>query len=459
MLITGHAENGFERNLDLSHFQEFARQIALSATLICCTFLLCTSPVHSQSWRFGPEVAVGYEYDDNAELTIRTDDVVELNGILAEASVDVDYLSETTKFSFDPLVRRRNYPGDEEFNATEIDARLRYEYEGLKSGWRIDGRYNRAPVRNAERVDQDFDSTDPDDIPDDDTGLVQFGGNRERLSIRPSWSYRWTDVSSTSVKINYRDVSYDETFVFLVPYTDTTVLGDYRRRLSQKSTGFIEGSLRRYDGDDDTEFDTFGIGIGFESQLTPKIQMHTRVGAERVESPLTGISETRPVGDLTFIRRLETIRLLAQYRRSVSSTGSGNMSERDSININFTRDLTERFGAGLGVRSYLNKPIILSGGTGPGFERRFLQLTGLFTWNITKSLSLRTSYRYTVSNREVQGESANSNQFTWNITKSLSLRTSYRYTVSNREVQGESANSNQIVAWLIFRPSGIIDER
>jgi hypothetical protein len=102
------------------------------------------------------------------------------------------------------------------------------------------------------------------------------------------------------------------------------------------------------------------------------------------------------------------------------------MSERDSINVNFTRYLTERFDAGLGVRAYQNRPINLTGTGGEGFEREYLQLTARFTWNITRTFALRTTYQY---------------------------------TVSNRQVQGESANSNQIVAWLIFRPTGIRDER
>jgi hypothetical protein len=129
---------------------------------------------------------------------------------------------------------------------------------------------------------------------------------------------------------------------------------------------------------------------------------------------------------MSIIRRLETIRLMALYRRSVSSSGSGNMSERDSISVNFTRDLTERFDAGLGVRAYQSRPINLSGINLRGFKREYLQLTARFTWNITRTFALRTTYQYTVSNRQ-------------NL--------------------GESANSNQITAWLIFRPAGIIDER
>jgi hypothetical protein len=383
-------------------------------------------PVQGQDWQVSPEIAAGYEFDDNAELSIRTDDVVELNGLLAEASVDVDYLSETTSFGFTPLIRHRTYSGDPEFDATEIAARLNYRFETIKSTWRIDGRLNRSPVRNAERVDDDLDIEDPGEIPDDDSGLVGLGGDRDRLILRPSWTYRWSDVSSTRLQVDYRAVDYNETFLFLQPYTDTTLLANYRYGFSKRTSGFVEGSVRHYEDDAFSEFDTIGMGIGLETQLTPTFRIRARVGAEEVESAITGISKTLPVGELTFIRRLETIRLLAQYRRTVSSTGSGTMSERHAINVNFTRDLTERFEAGLGVRAYQNNPVNLSGLDIQGFEREYLQLTARFTWNITRTFALRTTYQYTVSNRQ-------------NL--------------------GESANSNQIVAWLIFRPTGIRDER
>ena len=101
-----------------------------TATRFCSPLLVAAAalPAYAQDWQFSPEIAAGYEFDDNAELSIRTDDVVELNGLLAEASVDIGYLSETTEFGFTPLVRRRTYSGDPDFDATDIDARMRYQF-------------------------------------------------------------------------------------------------------------------------------------------------------------------------------------------------------------------------------------------------------------------------------------------------------------------------------------------
>lgn len=394
-------------------------------------FLVAVTPTKAQDWRFSPVLAVGGEYDDNAELSTRTDDVVELKGLLLEGSANIAYLSEKSEFQITPLIRDRSYSDEPEFDTTEIDVPVRYAYVGTKNTWRIDGRFNRLPVRNAERADGDLDVDDPDNIPDDDSGLVQLRGNRERLVVRPSWTYRWSDLSSSTVQLDYRDVTYDEAFLFLRDYTDAAVSVNYRRALSDRSSAFITGLFRHYETDPldvleiPREFDTTGINVGFESNLTSKFLIRARIGAEQVESQRTGISETIPVGELTFIRRLETIRLLAQYRRSVSSTGSGNMSERDAINLNFTRELSERLDAGLGVRAYTNKEVNLSGIDGGTFARDYLQLNARITWNISRIFSLRTAYRY---------------------------------TFLAREIDDESANSNQIVVWLIYRPAGLRDE-
>ena len=265
----------------MANSRQLSTSIRLTARL--CAFVLIStsaSNVLAQDWRFSPEIAAGYEYDDNAELSIRTDDIVELNGLLAEASVDIDYLSETTQFAFTPLIRQRTYSGDPDFDATEIAARLKYTFETIKNTWRIDGQLNRSPVRNAERVDDDLDIEDPGDIPDDDSGLVQLGGDRDRLVLRPSWTHRWSDVSSTRLQVDFRAVDYNETFVFLQPYTDTTLLGNYRYGFSRRTSGFVEGSVRHYEDDAFSEFDTVGFGVGLETQVTPTLKIRARIGAE-----------------------------------------------------------------------------------------------------------------------------------------------------------------------------------
>ena len=144
------------------------------------------------------------------------------------------------------------------------------------------------------------------------------------------------------------------------------------------------------------------------------------VGVEGADNE-SGGRDLEPVADVSLVRRLQTITLLAQYRRSISGGGAGTLSSRDEINLNFTRRLSERVSAGLGVRAYATNA--LEGDVVNFDERDYVQLRA---------------------------------QFTWNLTRTWFLEADYRYTFLNRQLIGESGNSNDVTIWLSYRPTAIV---
>ena len=81
----------------------------------------CRATALAQQWEFEPIVRVGGEYDDNATLSIRTDDVVELTGLLADLKGVARYSSQRTTFDVQPRVIFRRYDADEN-DADNFDA-------------------------------------------------------------------------------------------------------------------------------------------------------------------------------------------------------------------------------------------------------------------------------------------------------------------------------------------------
>ena len=81
----------------------------------------------AQDWRFDPVFRLGYEIDDNAELSIRTDEEIEIAGFQADVSARVDYLTETTTFSLTPRVRVRQYDISE-FDQTDYFLTMNYSH-------------------------------------------------------------------------------------------------------------------------------------------------------------------------------------------------------------------------------------------------------------------------------------------------------------------------------------------
>jgi len=135
------------------------------------------------------------------------------------------------------------------------------------------------------------------------------------------------------------------------------------------------------------------------------------VGIEQTEQddltqPASGDDQSL-VTDISLVRNLETIRLLAQYRQRVSPSGRGQLSTRDEFNLRFSRTLNDRFRAGLGARAYSVTSV-----DNQANKQDYVQLRGELIWRLTQTISMEANYRHTVLNRESLGEGADSNRIT-----------------------------------------------
>ena len=363
----------------------------------------------AQEWRFEPILKIGGEYDDNATLDPRTDQEVSVSGLLFDARANVRYSSPNTSFLIQPRVTSRNYDDESEFDSDDyfLRSNLRHRFELGTVGFRMN--YEDQSVRTGERSDSDLEIEDPDEIVNDDTGRVFRFGSRQKWRVSPYWQYRLSNVSSINASIGYPDTRYDDVFAgLLTDFTDTRINLGYQRSLSNLTSGLITLTGRRFDSEGSTEeIDGYGISGGIQHALSEKTRVRAIIGIEDTDQP--GF-ETDPemVGSVTLTRNLETIRLLAQYRRSVSGSGAGGVSTRDSLILNFRRRLSERVAAGLGVRAYRsndNNDAILDQ------DQDYIQLRSNFIWYLSRSLVVEADYRYTVIDRGGDlGERANSNQ-------------------------------------------------
>jgi hypothetical protein len=372
--------------------------------------VLAAPATYAQQTTIEPVLRAGYEVDDNATLSILTIDEPEISGTLIDASARFGYQSPRTTFSAIPRVLVRDY-GEEDFDATEEFFNLRFERQGESSRFRIRGIYASELVRTAERVDTNFNIEDPSEIPDDTSGRVAIADERQRLEIAPGFSYNVSEASTLGVDVRYADVSYERKLAGLLnDYTNARANLTFRRDWSTRNTAILGATYRTYEAEGSDEINGYGVFGGFERLLSEKTTLRIIAGLENTEVA-DGIDEVDPVGEITLVRQLETIRLLAQYRRVVSGGGSGNLTARDIININFIRNLTDKVSAGIGVRAYSTKS--QQEGIGTLDERDYVQFRAQFVWNLSASFSFEGNYRYTVLDRANLGESANSNNITF----------------------------------------------
>ena len=398
------------------HTQTLRTPVALMRLAGLCTItfiiLLGTiAAVEAAEWRFDPVLRVAGDFDDNPLLSIRTDADNSVNGYIAEASVKAAYRSETTDFFITPRFRSLDYGSGSDLNSDDTFLRFRFNRNTVLTNFRFRGNYADESTRTAERADTDLDVEDPDEITDNDTGVVALRGRRERLTLVPTFTYKFSNVNSVSLNLNYTDTRFDDVFAgLLTDYTDSRINASFRHAISERTFTIVTATARNYQTDQGlNETKGVGLNVGFDRALSETTRLRAIVGIEDTELS-TGESDQNWVADISFVRNLKTIRILAQYRRSIAASASGDLATRDSINLNFSRDLNDRISAGIGVRAYATHALEV----GPGIldERNYVQLRSQLTWHISPTFSLEGNYRFTFLDRESLGESSNSNQVT-----------------------------------------------
>lgn len=415
----------------INNSDPFGRKLSYLVTIgmLAATSFFGVQTVIAAEWRLEPELRVGYEYDDNATLIEFAGATTEIDGYILEGSATIGYATERTTFDITPRLRSRNYD-EETFDSDDQFLTLNFNHQGLKSKFRIRGNYARESVRTAERADADPDVDDPDEIAGDDTERVFAIGRRNRIWIMPQWSYNFSEKSAFAVRARYTDVEYDDILPgTLTPYSDGRLEASLIRGFSARTRGYIRASARRYEPDivgvgNAVDVDGFAFNIGFDRNLTETTRFRAEVGVEETK-PTGGVSDSNPVWDINVVRKVQTVTLLAQYKRSMNAGGAGRVTERDSFNLSVRKQFfPERLEGGLAVRAYTTER--LSSDPGVIDERDYAQFRAQLTYALTRTFS-------------VQGD--------------------YRFTYIDRSATAGSDNSNAIILWLIYRPTAMTTSR
>ena len=397
---------------------------SLSWSLVFCTLVAAFSisnTASAQDWRFEPIIGAALSLDDNATLAIRTDQEVELEGILLDGRANIRYSSPRTSFFMQPRVVLRNYPDEPDFDTDDYYLRSQYSFTTQSNTFGFRVNYDDQSVRNAERSDADLDIDDPDELTNDDSGRILLFGRRSKWRIAPYWQYQLSAKSSLGASLDYYDVGYDDVFAgLLTDYSDTRLNLGYVRSISNVSKFRVTATTRKYQADNAAD-DVTGVGamVGFDRSLSQKLALTAMIGLEDTDT--AGVStDPEVVGYVRLMRNLQTIRLFAQYTRSIYATGSGRLSVRDSLNVNFRRRLNDKISAGLGVRAYQSVGTTDAASID---DRNYIQIQANFQWYLSKSFIVETDYRYTILDR------------TGTLT--------------------ESSNANQVSLWLIWQPNTV----
>lgn len=371
--------------------------------------LAWASAADAAEWSIGPFVSVAGDYDDNAGLQSRTDQEEKISGFIGEFGADVGYRSDLYNLRVIPRIVSRRYPGDSDFDNDDQFVNYRFTRQTRNGSWGVSGRFIRDYIRTGERAYVDFEADDPEELEDDDSGRVGARDRRLRWSVAPRLQTRLSEQSYLDTRIRYTKTDYDQTLeTRLVDYETARAEARYSRIIDRRTTGIVEVDGLWYSAEDTPDDSmSYGLQLGFRRDLSETTSFELLGGLSSSERDEGG-NETNWIGEANLVRRLETIRLTAQYRRSISGTGSGTLTRRDQVNVAFTRRLTDLFTAGLGFLAYTTNSV-----EDVEFdERDYAQLRAQFIWKLTRTFDLETNYRWTLIDREDEDGTGTSNGIT-----------------------------------------------
>jgi hypothetical protein len=102
------------------------RCVSSIAGAIAVFAMLAGTTVQGAEWRIEPLIRAAANFDDNATLSVRTDNEEEISGYIIDARARFAYASQITDFFVTPILRYRDY-GDPRFDANEQFLRLNFE--------------------------------------------------------------------------------------------------------------------------------------------------------------------------------------------------------------------------------------------------------------------------------------------------------------------------------------------
>ena len=347
------------------------------------------------------------EYDDNATLEAGPGLETQVNGYVLDANLRMVNETPVSNFSFVPRVLLNRYD-ESDLDSNNYFADLNYSYTGQRSSFSVWGVYGDESVRTAERAPVDLNVDNPDQIPDDNSGRTFQNENRNRIQLRPQWSYKTGQRSSVELGVDYINVAYDKAAsILLSDYDQLTGSASLSYGFSPVSAFRFGGYYRTNHFDVlDRDLTGYGASVGLNHSISERSRFVINVGMDSTEDSL-GDNQNNVIGDISLIHDMETSRVLVAYRRSVVGNGNGVLTLRDSFNLTYTRQVTERFSIGGGASAYHSTAV---GDNSANLDRDYLELRALFTWNLTRKVSVDLDYRYTNIDRALQTSSADSNR-------------------------------------------------
>jgi len=351
------------------------KKLSLVLLLSC----LVTSTAYAAEWSLTPDLSPTLKYDDNVFMSENEEGSFEL---LMKPTLVGRYALENAETSLSV-----GYSIERYFSLSDIDeenpfARFNTNYKTERSTWGLSASY----VEDSSRNDAEI-----------DTGDFNTHSTISTRSLSPSYSYKLTERDSISVSANYSDRRYST-----ADFSDNETISlssSWRHQFSERLSAGLSFTASNYEAEgvtSSTDDDNYNLSTTFDYKLTELWNLNGRVGVRKLNSERTvfGLTESDSSSGASFDVSAKRNRELDSFSialsRALIPSSTGDVNEQDSINLSYSRELSQYITASISG-SYRETTSALDEGSE---KRENINFSPAIKWQFEQNLGLKLSYNY-----------------------------------------------------------------
>lgn len=385
------------------------------ATTAVCAFLvivLQSGVSEADEWSLTPSVQARNQYDDNIFLSV--DDPVSTWGGSLSPLIDLRKRTTTGFLGIGARLIFNRYAEDEIRDTNIQLLTISGRSNTRLSRYNLTGSYRRDTTIATVSVapeDDDEETGQTVDAPDVDASLVETQVRRNRLSLRPSWTYSMTRLTSLSLSYSLNSTIYsDDAGTSLQDYRRHGISAAITHRLTQGDLLSVNAGAGTYKSPDrGSETDDYSLSIGLSHNYSRLLRGDVTVGVRSSTTTFNDVEDDTTGGSLSASlvkKSTESTTYRFQAGRNLYPSGAGTLVLSDHLQARVLHQVSPLLSFSLIAHGYKNRsPDFFSGSV----DRQYYDLEPGFRYSLTRLWSLDGSYRYRWQEYDNQSDSADSN--------------------------------------------------
>jgi hypothetical protein len=359
---------------------------------------LLAAPALGDAWDWNLNVNAEAGYDDNWNLSVK--DPVDGYRIRITPDVFLRWETDRAMVEADVGVRLERYfadIADDRIDRQDPFASLTGRYLLPRGSVGGAARYTKEAL-----VESEF----------EDTGVVSGRGSRTLIGASAFWTHELTELDSLTLSGGYAESTYtDDAYT---DYDNWTAAVTLNRALTERTTAFVSANAQLYRPESGAQpssaQDAVYFNLGLRHEISPTWSGNVSGGYGVIQRELDDDTVNGWLADLGFTRVDENGSLSFGGGRQIRPSGAGELAVSDRIYADYSRQLSERWNAGLSASWSDNRyPFDEGKATVVYGDYSQFQVAPRVSYQLAPEWRVSASYRYRQQERDTDGDSAESN--------------------------------------------------